>query len=93
MSVDSVVLNGLLKPDGIIQLDYPPHLPAGRVRVRLEPVLDGARHSERLPDRPWADSALPAPVDLPQPEPVAVLQPRMVRERLPEPFGWEGGDV
>jgi hypothetical protein len=36
MSSTSVVIQGTLKPDGTLELDQKPGLPAGRVRVTLE---------------------------------------------------------
>lgn len=35
MAIDQVVLRGTLKPDGSLELDSPPNLPAGPVEVVL----------------------------------------------------------
>jgi hypothetical protein len=48
MSVQAIV-QGILKPDGTLELDQKPNLSPGRVRVTVEPVTEPAR-----PDRFWA---------------------------------------
>jgi hypothetical protein len=80
----SIVLDGLLKPDGTLELIGRPELPPGPVLVRLEaaPRLD--RTDERLPDRPWLDESVPAPFDLRRPLGAERVQVRQVTERLPE---------
>jgi hypothetical protein len=88
MSTSSIVLDGLLKPDGTLQFDIPPCLPPGRVRVTLQPLGEGVTGVERLPDVPWPDESIPAPFDLPRPDEVERVQPRAVAERLPEPLEW-----
>ncbi|HKI34517.1 MAG TPA: hypothetical protein VKA46_21860 [Gemmataceae bacterium] len=37
-----LVLEGTLKPDGTLQLDQRPNLPAGRVRVTVQPLPQAA---------------------------------------------------
>ena len=39
MAADQVVLRGTLKPDGSLELDNPPDLPAGPVEVVLRSLL------------------------------------------------------
>jgi len=84
MSTMGTVINGLLRPDGTLVLDAPPRLPPGRVRVTVQPLLDGRTEAERLPDGPWLDDDIPAPFDLPRPGVAERVQPRSVPERLPE---------
>jgi hypothetical protein len=79
-----IVLDGTLKPDGSLVFDMPPQLPSGRVRVTLQPMV--AVQPTRLPDPPWADQAIPAPFDLPNPTIREPIRPRWVSERLPEPW-------
>jgi hypothetical protein len=83
-----VVLEGMLKPDGTLELDGRPALPPGRVRVRLELVGAGAQGAERLPDPPWPDESIPAPFDLPRPPQAERVQARKVPQPLPGPFVW-----
>ena len=78
------IIHGLLKADGTLELDSPPRLPPGRVRVTVQPLLDGRAETVRLPDAPWSDDSIPAPFDLPRFEQVERVQPKAVRERLPE---------
>ena len=42
MSYDTVVIQGTLKPDGIVELDEIPAMTPGRVQVTLQPVLEGS---------------------------------------------------
>ena len=42
MSLDAVVVQGTLKPDGSLELDTVPGLAPGRVYVTLQPVLAGS---------------------------------------------------
>ncbi|GEM_PF-5148935 len=84
MSSMGAVIDGLLMPDGTLKLDAPPRLPPGRVRVTVQPLIDGRTEPERLPDGPWLDDALPAPFDLPRSGVVELVRPRVVAERLPE---------
>lgn len=44
-----VVVNGELKPDGSLELEQTPALPAGRVRVTVESMAEPSR-----PERFWA---------------------------------------
>lgn len=44
-----VIVQGMLKPDGTLQLDQKPNLSPGRVRVTVEPVTEPTR-----PDRFWS---------------------------------------
>ena len=44
-----VIVQGTLKPDGILELDQKPNLSPGRVRVTVETVMEASR-----PDRFWA---------------------------------------
>jgi hypothetical protein len=89
MSTMSIVINGLLRPDGTLELETTPKLPPGRVRVTLQPLGEGCADSERLPDPPWQDEAISAPFDLPRTGRAMRVQPRIIAERLPEPPVWE----
>jgi hypothetical protein len=88
MSTANITVDGLLRPDGTLELDTPPRLPPGRVRITLQPLGGSRTQAERLPDPPWADDAIPAPFDLPRPGPTERVEPRPVVERLPEPPEW-----
>jgi hypothetical protein len=46
-----LVLEGTLRPDGTLQLDEKPNLPAGRVRVTVQPLPSPARAGESLMSR------------------------------------------
>ncbi len=39
MSLSEVVIEGTLKPDGTLELDQKPSLPAGRVQVIVKPLV------------------------------------------------------
>lgn len=80
----NVVLGGLLKRDGTLELRSRPPLLPGRVRVTLEAIKDEPVSTERLPDPPWPDESVPAPLDLPRPLRMKRVQPREVAERLPD---------
>jgi hypothetical protein len=83
MASPEIVLDGLLKADGTVQLDALPRLPPGRVRVTLQRLEETSRETTRLPDPPWIDESLSAPCDLPRPAAVRI-EPRTVTERLPQ---------
>jgi len=85
-AVANIVLEGLLKPDGTLELRSRPPFPPGRVRVTLEAIKDEPVPTERLPDPPWPDASVPAPLDLPRPLRMKRVQPREVAERLPDPI-------
>lgn len=82
----TIYLDGTLKSDGSLEFDVRPPLPPGRVRVALQPLAT-VRETIRLPDPPWLDDCIAAPFDLPYPTTSQQVQPRLVAERLPEP--WE----
>ena len=84
----SIVLEGFLKPDGTLELRSRPALPPGRVRVTLEAIKDRPAPAERLPDPPWPEESVPAPLDLPPPPRVKGVQALEVAERLPDPLQW-----
>jgi hypothetical protein len=89
MSVASnIVLEGLLKPDGTLEFRSRPAFPPGRVRVTLEAIADHPAGKERLPDPPWHDESVPAPLDLPPPVRAEGVRACKVIERLPEPLDW-----
>ncbi len=83
MATPSIVLDGLLKPDGTVVLDASPQLTPGRVRVTLQRLDDKHAEKERLPDLPWNDESISAPCDLPYPIGERV-EPRVVEEQLPD---------
>ncbi len=83
MSTASIVLDGLLKPDGTLVFDAPPPLPPGRVRITLQQFENSRAGKERLPDPPQIDESISAPCDLPRPRGERV-EPRVVQERLPD---------
>lgn len=84
MSTVSTVIDGVLRSDGTLELDAPPQMPPGRVRVTLEPLVESRKGSQRLPDEPWLDDSISAPFDLPRPNATTRVQPRYLAERLPE---------
>ncbi len=86
-----VVLEGILKPDGTLELDGRPALPPGRVRVSLQSITSATR--EHLPDPPWPDESIPAPFDLPLASKSKPVEPVKVAELLPEPFEWTEDDA
>lgn len=43
MSLSEVVIEGMLKPDGTLELDQKPNLSPGRVRVVVQPVEPAAQ--------------------------------------------------
>jgi hypothetical protein len=47
----SLVLEGTLTPDGTLQLDQRPNLPAGRVRVTVQPLSPAAPPGDTLMSR------------------------------------------
>jgi hypothetical protein len=83
-TASAAVIHGLLSPDGTLKLDASPRLPPGRVRVTVQPLADGRTESDRLPDDPWLDDAIPAPFDLPRLGAIERVRPRVALERLPE---------
>jgi hypothetical protein len=50
MSLDTIVVQGTLKPDGTLELDTKPALAPGRVQVTLQPVLAGSPPKGGLAD-------------------------------------------
>jgi hypothetical protein len=46
MSLDEIVVDGTLKPDGTLELDQKPSLPPGRVQVVLRPAQEPAPAQE-----------------------------------------------
>lgn len=82
----TITLTGILKPDGTLELEKPPELPPGPVRVTLQVISKEESRSERLPDLPILDVNIPAPFDLPRPGKPERVEPRQAKERLPEPF-------
>lgn len=83
VSTNSVVVLGMLQPDGTIRLDHPPALPPGPMEVTLRPIR---QQRERLPDLPFDDSSAPPPCDLPRDGTARPIQPIRVLQRLPDPI-------
>jgi hypothetical protein len=50
MSIDTIVVQGTLKPDGSLELDTIPALAPGRVYVTLQPVPAGSSPNGGLAD-------------------------------------------
>jgi hypothetical protein len=50
MSLDEVIIEGTLKPDGTLDLDQKPSLSPGRVRVILQPASAGLPRQRGLAD-------------------------------------------
>jgi hypothetical protein len=46
MNAYPVVVEGTLKPDGTLELDQRPDLPAGRVRVTVQPLAEASPVAE-----------------------------------------------
>jgi hypothetical protein len=46
MTLDDIVIEGTLKPDGTLELDHKPNLPPGRVTVTLRPTVPPAQPRE-----------------------------------------------
>ena len=84
MIANAIEMEGTLEADGRLVLDEKPALPPGRVRVALQPLEVVRPKVERLPDVPWSDDSISAPLDLPRPDDWVRVQPRAIPERLPE---------
>jgi len=84
MIANAIELEGTLQADGRLILDEKPAMPPWRVRVALQPLIDGKANAERLPDAPWLDDSIPAPFDLPRDGAVVRVQTCTFTERLPE---------
>ena len=84
MIAKTIAIAGTLQADGQLILDEKPALPPGRVRVALQPLIEGPSQAERLPDAPWFDDSISAPFDLPREGVVVRVQTRTFSERLPE---------
>ena len=80
-----VIVEGVLKADGTLELESRPALPAGPVRVRLESIppakpritSDYALHDEGMID-PW--------IELPLPAMATVVRPKRGKLPLPDPI-------
>jgi hypothetical protein len=75
----AIVLDGLLKSDGTLELARHPALPPGPVRVTLEPVLEASA------DGVCESSMLDSWVELPLPENGKRLYPKLGELPLPDP--------
>ena len=94
MAADSpIVLEGMLKSDGTLELWSRPALPPGRVWVTLQAALAADRAPEILPDPPSPEESVPAPFDLPLPHPAEPVETQKVAELLPDPFQWTAADT
>jgi len=80
---NSVIVFGVLQPDGTVRLDHPPALPPGPIQITIRPV---PRQRERLPDLPLEDTSELPPFDLPRAGVAQEVQPVRVLERLPDPY-------
>ena len=88
----SIVLEGIVKADGTLELQGRPKLPPGPVRVTLEVATQFSHDAECAPDPPCLDESFPAPFDLPLPATPRRIETRTVRELLPAPFEWTAED-
>lgn len=82
----TIVLEGILKSNGTLELRSRPALSPGLVRVTLEPLPMPRPPAEPLPDPPWEDECISAPFDLPLPDNGHPIVARWVAEVLPAPF-------
>jgi hypothetical protein len=82
----ALVLDGNLKADGTIQLDRLPGVRPGRVRIILRPLFVANPGDECLPDCPWQDDAISAPVDLPLSGSFDRVTLRQAQALLPDPL-------
>lgn len=89
----SIVIEGVLKTDGTIELRSRPAIPPGPVWVRLEAVSRGQLPAAQLPDQPWEAEASSAPFDLPFPGEPQPVNPLVVDELLPDALEWTGEDA
>jgi hypothetical protein len=89
----ALVLDGNLTSDGTIRLDRPPDVPAGRVRITLQPLPASVPEAVRLPDGPWLDDAISAPCDLPFSGRAERVHPRQASDLLPDPLTLAGEDL
>src|SRR6266704_1721285 len=81
----TIVLDGLLKPDGTVELQSHPALPPGRVRVTLEAVAEASTETDRLPDGVCEGPMLDPWGELPPPENRLRLYPKLGELPLPDP--------
>jgi hypothetical protein len=80
---NSVIVFGVLQPDGTIRLDHPPAMSPGPIQITLRSVPP---QRERLPDLSVEDPSVPAPFELPRGECTWKVEPIRVLQRLPDPF-------
>jgi len=85
-SEPALVLDGNLKADGTIQLDRLPGVRPGRVRITLRPLFASEPGVACLPDGPWQDEAISAPVDLPLSGSFDRVTLRQAHALLPDPL-------
>src|SRR5947207_10808437 len=88
-----IVLEGIVKADGTLEIQGRPKLPPGPVRVTLEVSAESSNSTEFLPDLPWLDESVPAPFDLPLPQKPQPIEASAIQELLPVPFEWAEDDV
>ena len=85
-SEPALVLDGNLTSDGTIQLDRLPGVRPGRVRITLRPLFASEAGDESLPDGPWQDDAVSAPIDLPLFGSFHRVTLRQAQALLPDPL-------
>jgi hypothetical protein len=89
MPVDfPVTVEGVVDAMGTLELLHAPKLPAGPVRARLEALND-----ETFSERAEPGGMIPAPFDLPLPQPGVPVTARAVAEFLPPPFELSESDL
>ena len=73
-----ITIDGIIKPDGSIELNQPSSLPPGPVQITLRRIpITLPTEDSRRPDGPWPDESITAPFDLPR-----LVESRSVRVRI-----------
>ena len=91
MDTPAVTITGIITPEGLLQLEQLPNLPPGPVRVTVQRMQAiSPAQSPRLPDEPWPDENIAAPIDLPRIGPRRDVHAQPGSPRLPDPAFWDG---
>src|SRR5690606_23400530 len=81
LPADSIVVFGVLQPDGSVSLDQPLAMSPGPVQLTIRPV---SNPRERLPDPPIEDEFVMPPCEFPRSEIIREVQTVRIPERLPD---------